>query len=213
MNNMELKPKDREKLNHLVSELFKMALSAYVDCFIYLESHLRKNNSFIFIYSRSAIQERLIIAVKKLIEPAKSDKLTMFSIGKIIEKPDFCDSLQDKKGIKYIYTDRLKEIFNSVHAKRLKDMRDAFCHNFCDEKNGIRGYCKDFMIVLQECLNILSDVKEQILDQPETRFQQVKDLALKISKDYWNCVISGAKKSKITDKDLKMLSSFIGNML
>lgn len=210
---MELKQKDREKLNNLVSELFKVGLSAYIDCFIYLESHLRTNNSFVFIYTRSAIQERLIIAVKKLIEPARSDKITMFSIGKVIEHPDFCENLQDKKGIKYIYTDRLQEIFNSVHAKRLKNMRDAFCHNFCDNKNEIRGYCKDFMIVLQECLNILSDVKEQILGQPETKFQQVKDLALKISKDYWNCLIYGTKKTNIKDKDLKLLSFFIGNTL
>lgn len=210
---MKIKQKDRDKLDHLVSELFRIALSAYVDCYIYLESHLRNNNGFVFIYSRSAIQERLIIAVKKLIEPTKSDKITMFSIGKIIEQPDFCDSLHDKEGIKYIYTDRLQEIFNSVHAKRLKNMRDAFCHNFCDEEKKIRGYCKDFMIVLQECLNILSDIKEQILNQPEIKFQQIKDLALKLAKDYWNCIISGAKTTNITQEDMRLLSSFIGNTL
>ena len=210
---MELKQKDKEKLDRLVSELFRIALSAYVDCYIYLGAHLHKDNTFVFIYTTSAIQERLIIAVKKLIEPASGDKTTMFSIGKIIEQPDFCDCLQDKKVIKYIYTDRLQDIFNSVYAKRLHNMRNAICHNFCDDVKKIRGYCKDFMNVLTECLNILSDVREQILNQPDINFQQIKDLVLKLSKDYWNCVIAGAKGTKINQEDLKTLSSFIGNSL
>lgn len=210
---MELRQSDKAKLEHIVSELSKQAILAYVDCFIYLESHLRKNNTFIFKYSAYAIQERLIIAVKKLIEPAKSDKITMFSIGKIIEQPDFCTDLLDKKGIKYIYTDRLNEVFKSDHATRLKKKRDSICHNFCDNDKEIELYCKDFMNVLTECMNVLSDVREQILNQPDVNYQLVKDLASKLSKDYWNCINAGEKQTTITDNELRLLASFTGNRL
>lgn len=208
---MVIRHKDKERLDRLVSELSEQAIMTYVDCYIYLTSHLRKNNTFIFRYSAYAIQERLIIAVKKLIEPVASDRHTMFSIGKIIEQPDFCDNLYDKEGIKYIYTDRLNEIFNSDHAKRLKSKRDALCHN-CGRKE-TQLYCKDLMNVLTECLDILADVREQILNQPDVNYGLVKDLAYKFSQDYWNCIIAGAKNTTITDNDLKTLASFTGNSL
>ena len=211
---MNLEQKDRSALNHLVDTLIGKAISAYFDSFVYLVSYDQKINknreSFVFKYSFYAIQERLIIATKKLIEPAKSDKITMFSIGKIIERQDFCKKLEDKKGIKHIYTNRLQKLSESDNAARLKTMRDILCHNIC-KKDDIGCYCKDFMNVLTECLNILLDVREQILGLYDIDLQKVKDLAFKLAQDYWICVNSGAEKTIVSQEDLQLADSFVGN--
>ena len=212
---IEMKAKDKEELEKIVSILLNNSISAYIDSYIYLTSYNQEINTnqhtFVFRYSFYAIQQRLIISVKKLLEPAKTDKITMFSIGKIIERPDFCDNLYDKNGIKYIYTDRLNLIFNSVHAKRLKNTRDIFCHNLCNESKEPVCYCKDFMNVLQECLNILLDVREQVLGLTDINFQQIKDLALKIAEDYWSCINSGATETALTLKELQLYDELVGN--
>ena len=212
---MKLKQEDRQKLDKIISTLLGKAMSAYVDCIIYLEAYdssvTTRRETFVFKYTFYMLQQRLIIAVKKLIEPAKSDKITMFSIGKIIEAPNFCTDLQDKNGIKYIYTDRLNEVFNSEYAKRLKDMRDAFCHNVGCTDNKPMGYCKDFMNVLQDCLNTLLDVREQILNQRDINCQQIKDFTLRLAKDYWHTISAGAKDTTLTQTDLLFLDKITGN--
>lgn len=213
---IEMKTKDKEELEKTVSLLLNKAISAYIDSYIYLTSYNQEistnQHTFVFRYSFYAIQQRMIIAVKKLLEPAKTDKITMFSIGKIIERPDFCDNLYDKNGIKYIYTDRLNLIFKSVHAKRLQNTRDIFCHNLCNESKEPVCYCKDFMNVLQECLNILLDVREQVLGLTDINFQQIKDLALKIAEDYWSCINSGATETTLTQNELKLYDKLVGNI-
>jgi len=212
---MEIKQKDRDELNRLVSALLGKAISAYFDSFVYLVSYDPKTNknreAFVFKYSFYAIQERLIIATKKLIEPAKPDKITMFSIGKIVEQPDFCDDPNDKKGIKHIYTDRLQKLFKSEYATRLKYMRNILCHNL-RKKSETGCYCKDFMNVLTECLNILLDVREQILSLNDIDLQKIKDLAFKLAQDYWGCINAGANKTLITQADLQLADSFMGNV-
>ena len=213
---IELKQEDKKELEQLVSVLLNKAISAYIDSCIYLTSYNPEVNTnqsaFVFRYSFYAIQQRLIIAVKKLLEPAKTDKITMFSIGKIIERPDFCDNLYDKNGIKYIYTDRLHNIFLSEHAERLKNTRNILCHNICNNDKEPVCYCKDFMNVLQECLNILLDVREQVLGLTDINFQQIKDLALKMAKDYWGCINLGAKETALTQNELKLYDKLVGNI-
>lgn len=212
---MKLNQKNRDDLNRIVSALLGKAVSAYFDSFVYLSAYNPEINkcrdSFVFKYSFYAIQERLIIATKKLIEKATSDKITMFSICDIVERSDFCDNKDDKEGIKYIYTDRLQRLFKSEYAKRLKNMRDILCHNLCT-KSEIGCYCKDFMKVIEECLNMLLDVREQVLGLKDIDLQQIKDLAYKLAKDYWNCVNAGANRTKITQKDLQLADSFMGNV-
>ena len=212
---MKLNQKNRDDLNRIVSALLGKAVSAYFDSFVYLSAYNPEINkcrdSFVFKYSFYAIQERLIIKKKKLIEKATSDKITMFSICDIVERSDFCDNKDDKEGIKYIYTDRLQRLFKSEYAKRLKNMRDILCHNLC-KKSEIGCYCKDFMKVIEECLDMLLDVREQVLGLKDIDLQQIKDLAYKLAKDYWNCVNAGANKTKITQKDLQLADSFMGNV-
>lgn len=212
---MKLKPKDRDDLNRIVSALLGKAVGAYFDSFVYLVSYdpniNKHRDAFIFKYSFYAIQERLIIAAKKLIEPSTPDKITMFSICEIVERSDFCDNKDDKEGIKYIYTDRLQRLFESEYAKRLKNMRDILCHNLC-KKSETGCYCKDFMKVIEECLDMLLDVREQVLGLKDIDLQQIKDLAYKLAKDYWKCINTGAKETKITQKDLQLADSFMGNV-
>lgn len=213
---IELKQKYRQELEKIVSELLNKAISAYIDSCIFLTSYNPEINinqhAFVFRYSFYAIQQRLIIAVKKLVEPANVDKITMFSIGKIIERPDFCEDLYDKNGIKYIYTDRLQKIFRSKHTERLKNTRNILCHNICNNDKEPMCYCKDFMNVLQECLNILLDVREQVLGLTDINFQQIKDLALKMAKDYWGCINLGAKETTLTQNELKLYDKLVGNI-
>lgn len=212
---MELTKKNRDDLNRIVSTLLGKTVSAYFDSFVYLSAYSPDINkckdSFVFKYSFYSIQWRLIIATKKLIEPAKSDKITMFSICEIVERSDFCDNKDDKEGIKYIYTDRLQRLFESEYAKRLKNMRDILCHNLC-KKSEIGCYCKDFMKVIEECLDMLLDIREQVLGLKDIDLQQIKDLAYKLAKDYWMCINTGAKETKITQKDLQLADSFMGNV-
>jgi hypothetical protein len=212
---MGLKQKNRDDLNNVISALLGKAVSAYFDSFIYLSAYSPEINkckdSFVFKYSLYATQERLIIATKKLIEKSTSDKITMFSIRDIVERSDFCDNKDDKEGIKYIYTDRLQRLFVSEYAKRLKNMRDILCHNLC-KKGEIGCYCKDFMKVIEECLDMLIDVREQVLGLRDIDLQQIKGLAYKLAKDYWKCIDAGAKETTITQKDLQLADSFMGNI-
>lgn len=213
---MELKPKNKEKLKALVSNLFEKATSAYIDSYIYLTSYnselSTRQDCFVFRYTFYSIRERLIIATKKLIEPAHGNKITMFSISKIVNHPEFCDNKNDRDIIKHIFTDRLQELFASEYSIRLKNMRDVLCHNIYDNVDEPKCYCKDFMFVIQGCLKILLDIREHVLGLRDINFQQIKDLAYKLAKDYWKCINTGASETQMTQDDLQLVDLLMGNV-
>ena len=177
----------KAKLKRQMDILWQDTIKTYLDSNLHLQAYLIDNKyktDFMVLYTFYAIRERLIIATRRLVEPAEQkNRITIYSIIKLISAPDFEASEEDKAKIQQIVV-YFNELFKAEHFKRVKDIRDSFCHNLVRDK---RSMClnTDLMAIIQDCLNVLTDLYA-FIGETLPDFTEMKTTARQLAIVYWD---------------------------
>ncbi len=178
----------KEEFFNNLKIVWSEALKAYLDSYMYLialdlklkHDFLRTNraNNFQYLYTFYAIQRRLIISTKSIIEPCKSNKINLdYIIKELSNKDEFLDVIND-----------YNNLFKSKEAKAIKSMRDNIVHPLKDS-NKAMCLCKDFMFVLSESLRILVIINTKFnIKVPDNK--KIIEIFSSVSKKYWQNIIS-----------------------
>ena len=168
------------------------AEGALIDTYMFMYPAANRqlySSTHLYIYSLCTIRQRAILSVKKLIEPSGKDRINVHSIVEMILKPDFdLMSKIDKQTLSNLFF----ELFNSDAALRVKNFRDAFCHNIPNNDEAF-VFCKDVMHIMNGVLFILSTLYREVLKKDVDIFVESKEIATVLSQDYWNGINSAAK--------------------
>lgn len=206
---MNVKEKYKTDLKNKLDYLWEDALRTYLDSNIYLQAFLiddKYKTDFMVLYTWYAIRERLVIGTRRLVEPdQKNEKLTIKSLVKFILKSDFCEQEKDKQEIKQV-CDMFNEMFDSEEMKRVKNLRDAFCHNM-PKKEQYGCYNKDLMYILQTTLEILVQCYSW-LDKKKVDKQQLRTFAHDLAVIYWNNIINAIQPDAYSDK-IKLFNKWL----
>ena len=174
--------------------------------FLYIvqfESDRHRASNFLFDYSYYSIRERAIISTKSIIEPSGKDRLT---IEKIIKK------LQQEEKYKQFANrlhERYKELFDSEEAKRVKDFRDALCHNV-ENASEKMIYCKDIMTIIADVMDILNGIYQYVFNRNNEDFYKIRNLSMTLADDYWKGICEQADKMPNRHEELLELQKLIG---
>lgn len=186
------------------------ALKAYLDSYMYLTAvnldltlkilNSKKRSSFHFLYTYFAIQKRLIISTKALIEPCKPDKINLdYIIKQLKDKEEFSEIIND-----------YNNLFKSKEAKDLKFMRDNIVHPLkdCDKAMCL---CNDFMFVLGGSLRILSKLNLKF-NKKIVNINKIIKVFENVSKKYWENILN-YKEDENFEKDTMFIQNIIDNPL
>jgi len=178
----------RKKLDALSSRV----LRAYFDStmFLYIvrfEGDKHRSSNFLFDYSYYSIRERAIISTKSIIEPSGRDKLTVEKVITELQKKGKYQKFANEIYLEY------KELFNSGEAKRVKDFRDALCHNI---KIGSEKmlYCQDIMMIISQVMGILNKIYQCVFNITNEDFYKIKNISMTLADDYWKGICEQADK-------------------
>ena len=148
-------------------------------------------NTFMFRYTFYAFQQRAMTSVRKLIEPSSKNKITIESIIKLATKPDFSLlSEKEKAALKADYD----VLFNSEETKRIKEFRNALCHNLLDGDKA-RCYYNDFMFIVSGLHHILEQLYLITALTVPTCFKEARNIAEYLAANYWKALDMAAKNS------------------
>ena len=165
-------------------------IHALIDTYMLMfpEAYKQENkNTFMFRYTFYAFQQRAMISVRKLIEPSSKNKITI----KLATKPDFSLlSEKEKTALKADYD----ELFNSEETKRIKEFRDALCHNLLDGDKAMYYY-NDFMFIVSGSIHILEQLYLIVLSSLPTFFVEARNIAEYLAANYWQAFDKAAKNS------------------
>ena len=178
-------------LEKLLTKVCSDTISAYIDANMFMFPagyKLDNQNTRMYLYTWYAIRQRAILSIKKLIELSGKDKITVHSIVKLTTKPDFHLITEEEK--KALSAD-FETLFTSEYAKRVKEFRDAFCHNIPDRDEAM-CYYKDFMYIIDDVIYILSSLYRIIFDKEPTFFIEARDIALTLAPEYWEALSKAA---------------------
>ena len=152
-------------------------------------------DTFMFRYSYYAFRQKAILSVKKLIEPAKTDKITLQYLVRLLTQPDITVlSEQEKIALRADY----ETLLNSEYATRIKKFRDAFCHNLSDS-NEVMCYHKDIMYVINGALHILEQLYTLTEMSSPTFFVEARNIAEYLASNYWKAFDMAASNSNNND--------------
>lgn len=198
---MNIKEKYKTELKNKLDYLWEDALKTYLDSNIYLQAFLiddKYKTDFIVLYTWYAIRERLVIGTRRLAEPdQKNERLNIESLIKFISKSDFCEQEADKQEIKQL-CDKFYGVFNSEEMKRVKNLRNVFCHNI-PKKEQYGCYNKDLMYILQNTLEILIQCYGWLDEEKVDKFQ-LRTLSHDLAVVYWNNIINAIQPDSYSDK-------------
>lgn len=153
----EIQRKDDKEISKYLKIICGKTMQALIDSYMFMFPAAYKydnKDTFMFRYSYYAFRQKAILSVKKLIEPAKTDKITLQYLVRLLTQPDITVlSEQEKIALRADY----ETLLNSEYATRIKKFRDAFCHNLSDS-NEVMCYHKDIMYVINGALHILEQL-------------------------------------------------------
>lgn len=153
----EIQQEYYKQLQKQLKIMCSATIHALIDTYMLMfpEAYKHENkNTFMFRYTFYAFQQRAMLSVRKLIEPSGKNKTTIDSIVKLATKPDFSFlSEQEKTALKADYD----VLFNSEETKRIKEFRDALCHNLLDGDKAMYYY-NDFMFIVSGSIHILEQL-------------------------------------------------------
>ena len=189
----------KKTLDTLSSAVFK----AYFDSVMFLSivslaNDKRRTSNFLFDYSYYSIRERAIIAIKSLIEPHGTNKLTLEKIIKDLQKKEEYKTYADNLYSQY------KELFNSDSAKRIKKFRDTLCHNIKDGCE-IKIYCKDILELMDSMMKILDGIYLHVFKENNENIDKIQYLAKTLSDDYWDEICTQADEAPKRSQELNEL--------
>lgn len=164
-------------------------LQALIDTYMFMfpVAYRHDNtNTHLFRYTFYAIRQRTVLSVRKLIEPSGKgkDKITIQSIVEFAIKPDFL--LLSEKEKRALSAD-FDNLFSSEHTKRIRDFRNAFCHNIPDN-NEVMCYHKDFMYIIDGAIHILEQLYTKAFNTIPTFFAETRNIAEFLAADYWESI-------------------------
>ena len=191
--------KYREKLDTFSG----IVLKAYLDSAVFmsiveLANDKRRTSIFIFDYSYYCTRNRAIISAKSLIEPTGKDKLTLDSMLKELQKNEKYKEFSSELYKEY------KELLNSEGAKRVKDFRDSLCHNIENDSEKML-YCKDIMLIINVCMNILQDIYQELFNTKNEDFYKIQHISAILADDYWAAICEQADKTPKRNQELTEL--------
>lgn len=93
-------------------------------------------------------------------------------------------------------------------AKRLKDFRDAVCHNI-EDKDQAMIFCKDIMSIISDVIGILEDIYADVFQTRNNSFYKIREIAYVLLSDYWNAIFEQAKKMPNRLNELKELQKML----
>lgn len=130
----EIQLEDNKQFERQLKTLCSATLQALIDSYMFMfpaAYRYDNTNTHLFRYTFYAIRQRTVLSVRKLIEPSRKgkDKITIQSIVELAIKPDFL-LLSEKE--KIALSVDFYNLFSSEHTKRVRDFRNAFCHNTPD---------------------------------------------------------------------------------
>ena len=192
-----------ESANKSLEDIFKTVcpyvISAYIDTVIFLkgvDSKFFDDGCHLYRYSFYAVRQRTIIAVKKLIEPSTKDKISIHSIIKFIQ--------QDKEAIKSrfphleenidLISKTYEELKSSEGANRLKDCRDAICHNL-KESNLSYVKCGDLMQIMSFSLSLVDYIYQKMYAKDAVFLTEIRNIAQILAHDYWAGLEKAARQT------------------
>lgn len=190
----EIQKQYYQQLQNQLKIMCSATIQALIDTYMLMfpEAYKQENkNTFMFRYTFYAFQQRAMISVRKLIEPSSKNKITIESIVKLATKPDFSLlSEKEKAALKADYD----ELFNSEETKRIKEFRDALCHNLLDGDKAMYYY-NDFMFIVSGSIHILEQLYLIVLSSLPTFFVEARNIAEYLATNYWQAFDKAAKNS------------------
>ena len=182
----EIQQEYYKQLQKQLKIMCSATIHALIDTYMLMfpEAYKHENkNTFMFRYTFYAFQQRAMLSVRKLIEPSGKNKTTIDSIVKLATKPDFSFlSEQEKTALKADYD----VLFNSEETKRIKEFRDALCHNLLDGDKAMYYY-NDFMFIVSGSIHILEQLYLIVMSSLPTFFADARN--------YWKALDTAAKNS------------------
>lgn len=193
----------RKKLDTLSSRV----LRAYFDStmFLYIvrfEGDKHRSSNFLFDYSYYSIRERAIISTKSIIEPSGRDKLTVEKVITELQQNEKYKEFSNELYKEY------KELFNSEGAKRVKNFRDSLCHNIENDSEKML-YCKDIMLIINVCMNILQDIYQEVFHTRNEDFYKIQCISETLADDCWAAIREQADKAPNRHKELVELQRIL----
>ncbi len=190
----EIQRKDNKEISKYLKIICGKTMQALLDSYMFMFPAAYKydnKDTFMFRYSYYAFRQKAILSVKKLIEPAKTDKITLQYLVQLLTQSDISIlSEQGKVALKADYD----TLFSSEHALRIKKFRDAFCHNLSNS-NEAMCYHKDIMYVINGSLHILEQLYTITELSLPTFFTEARNIAEYLASNYWKALDIAAKNS------------------
>lgn len=117
----EIQRKDNKEISKYLKIICGKTMQALLDSYMFMFPAAYKydnKDTFMFRYSYYAFRQKAILSVKKLIEPAKTDKITLQYLVQLLTQSDISIlSEQGKVALKADYD----TLFSSEHALRIKN--------------------------------------------------------------------------------------------
>ncbi len=190
----EIQRKGNKEISKYLKIICGKTMQALLDSYMFMFPVAYKydnKDTFMFRYSYYAFRQRAILSVKKLVEPAKTDKITLQSLVLFLTQPDITIlSEKEKAALKADYD----TLFSSEYAIRIKKFRDAFCHNLSNS-NEAMCYYKDIMYVINGSLHILEQLYIITEASLPIFFTEARDIAEYLAANYWKALDIAAKNS------------------
>lgn len=194
----EIQRKDDKEISKYLKIICGKTMQALIDSYMFMFPAAYKydnKDTFMFRYSYYAFRQKVILSVKKLIEPAKTDKITLQYLVRLLTQPDITVlSEQEKIALRADY----ETLLNSEYATRIKKSRDAFCHNLSDS-NEVMCYHKDIMYVINGALHILEQLYTLTEISSPTFFVEARNIAEYLASNYWKALDMAASNSNNND--------------
>ena len=176
-----------EQLRRQLTLVCSDTMGALVDSHMFMFPAAIEHNNYkthIFLYSFYAIRQHTVLSTRKLVELSGKDKINVHSIVMLVTKPEFPWLSDNEKKALIVDWDNL---FHSEHNQRIKDFRNALCHNIPD-RNEVKCYFEDFMYIIEGAIYILSQLYQIAFDKIPAFFKEARDIAMTLSKEYWKAV-------------------------
>ena len=190
----EIQQEYYKQLQKQLKIMCSATIHALIDTYMLMfpEAYKHENkNTFMFRYTFYAFQQRAMLSVRKLIEPSGKNKTTIDSIVKLATKLDFSFlSEQEKTALKA----DCDVLFNSEETKRIKEFRDALCHNLLDGDKAMYYY-NDFMFIVSGSIHILEQLYLIVMSSLPTFFADARNIAEYLAANYWKALDTAAKNS------------------
>ena len=175
----EIQQEYYKQLQKQLKIMCSTTIHALIDTYMLMfpEAYKHENkNTFMFRYTFNAFQQ---------------SKTTIDSIVKLATKPDFSFlSEQEKTALKADYD----VLFNSEETKRIKEFRDALCHNLLDGDKAMYYY-NDFMFIVSGSIHILEQLYLIVMSSLPTFFADARNIAEYLAANYWKALDTAAKNS------------------